>query len=165
VGNGEQREGGLACECAEREHQAGLRDPAAGPLDPGRTRRHDRGRDDHPAAERPPFEQRSRERQYHRHAAHDHSDGGRVGLANALDHEQVEENEPGGGEGEEPEGLAPVEPRKAAPGDGQQHEAGSRVAERLPGGERIALDEVGGGDQRAHQGEGAGGEQRSFERR
>ena len=100
-----------------------------------------------------------------RHAAHDHADRGRVGLAHALDHEQVEEHEPGGGEGEQPEGLSEVEPRKPPTGHGEQHQAGGGIAKRLPRSERIALDEVGGGDQRAHKGEGAGGQQRSAERR
>ena len=131
------------------------------PLDAGRAGRHDdRGRD-HAPADRAALEQRAGEGEHDRHAAHDHADRGRVGLAHALDHEQVEEHEAGGREGDQPGKLAPCEARQPPARDREQREAREGVAKRLAGGERIGLNEVGRGDQRADQGERGSGQQGS----
>ena len=50
-------------------------------------------------------------------------------------------------------------------GDRQQRQAGEGVAQRLAGGERVALDEVGRGDQRPDQRERGGRQQRSAQSR
>jgi hypothetical protein len=76
--SGQQREGGLAGECPERQAQPEPGDAAVGPLDARRAQRHHDAGDEHPAAHGPALEQRRGEGQHHRHAADDHPDGCRV---------------------------------------------------------------------------------------
>ncbi len=151
VGRGEQREGGLAGEGAEREAEAEPRDPAIGPLHArGAEGDHDAG-EQHASADRTPLEQRRRDREHDRDAAHDHADRRGIRLANALDHEEVEENEPGGRERGHPEQLAPREPRQPPTRDRQQDRRRDQVAKELALGERIALDGIGRRHERADQ--------------
>ena len=155
--DGEEGEAGLAGQRAQGQREPRGGDPAVGPLDARGARRHDHGGHEHPWAERPALEERTGEGEDHGHAAHDHADGGGVGLPHALDHEQVEEHEPGGGERGEAGGLAQADARQPAAGDREQEQPGERVAERLPGRERVALDDVGGRHQRAHRRQRGGG--------
>jgi hypothetical protein len=157
----EQGESGLAGERPEREQQTGGGDAPAGPLDPGGADGHHDRRRDHAPAHRAALEQRAGEREHDRNAPHDHADRSRVGLAHALDHEQVEEHEAGGREGDQPGQLARPQAWQAPAGDRQQRQARGCVAQRLAGGERIALDEVGRRDQRANQRERGGRQQGS----
>ncbi len=73
-----------------------------------------------------PLQQRPGEREHHGHAADDHADRGWVGLAHALDHEQVEEHQAGRGERDQPEQLARPEARQAPARDHEQRQGRRR---------------------------------------
>ena len=119
----------------------------------------------HPAADAAPAQQRAGERQHDGDAADDHADGGRVGLAHALDHEDVEQHQAGRRQGEQAGDLARPQTGQAPARDREQREAGDRVAHGLACGERIALDDVRRRDQRADHRERGGGQQGSAQRR
>ena len=89
----------------------------------GRGAGHDDRSHDNPPGHLAALQQGAGEREDHRDAAHDHADRRRVGLAHSLDHEQVEQHQPGGRERDQPhEPRAPAgaaagrAPRPAAPG-------------------------------------------------
>ena len=63
------------------------------------------------------------------------------------------------------EHLAGAEPRQPTAGERQQCRRGQQVAQELPLGERVCLDAVRGGHQRADERERERGEQRSLQRR
>ena len=91
---------------AEGEQEPFGAHAAAGPLDArGAGRDDNRGGDD-ARADGATLERRAGEGEHDRDAADDHADGGRVGLAHALDDEQVEEHQAGGRQGDHARELA-----------------------------------------------------------